>query len=285
MDARTLTQLKPLKASSSKSPRDGTVRQFAVPLCRLVKDGGRKETAEPPGFRVTGIDGAAVCVRRSGGTRSQRSVDRTSCADVRKSRWWIVRFASRGDRAVPESREPRRWMSWHPGSRNFVPPAGMPRRARRSAPGFRADPGRCEPPCDPDETGTEWDRRRDFSATRDERERCRRWRVTVDDGRVHRLWLSGSNNARRGCQAGRHWRPRRRSKPLKGKAQGRYRCETKPGGPRKERDARRLRKPVGVAQPGEANPVWVAFRSLMRRRATKPYEGMLPVSGPRRVIL
>jgi hypothetical protein len=99
------------------------------------------------------------------------------------------------------------------------------------------------------------------------------------------LWLNGSNNVRRGCQAGRLWRLRRRSKPLKGKAHGRYRYEIGPEGLRKERDARRLRKPEGVAQPGEANPVQVAFRSFMRRRAIKLYEGMLLVNGPRRVIL
>lgn len=117
---------------------------------------------------------------------------------------------------------------------------------------------------------------------------CRGRRATVDGDIVHRLWLNGSNNATRGCQAGRHWRLRRRSKPLKGKAQGRYRCETEPERLRKEQDARRLRKPVGVAQPGEANPVWVAFRSFIRRRATKPYEGMLAclrVNGSRWVIL
>jgi hypothetical protein len=117
---------------------------------------------------------------------------------------------------------------------------------------------------------------------------CRGRRATVDGGIVHRLWLSGSDHARRGCHAERHWRLRKRGKPLKGKAQGRYRYETEPEGPRKERDAKRLGKPEGVAQPGEANPVQVAFRSFTRRRATKPYEGMLArlrVSGPRWVIL
>lgn len=129
------------------------------------------------------------------------------------------------------------------------------------------------------------DRRRDISASRRKRGLCRSRRATADYGHVHGLWISGSNNAMRGCHAGRHWRLRKRSKPLKGKAQGRYRCEIKPERSRKEQNARRLKKPVGVAQPGEANPVWVAFRSFTRRRARKPYEGMLLVSGPRRVIL
>jgi hypothetical protein len=214
-----------------------------------------RETAEPPDFRVTGINGAVVWVTRSRGTQPQRSVARALCADVRKSRLWIVRFESRGGRPVLEKREPRRWMSRHLGSRNFVPAAGMPHRAQLSAPGLRADHGRCEPPCDPGETGSERDRRRDFSASRDEWGLCRWRRATANDGIVHRLWLNGSNNAKRGCQAGRHWRLRKRSKPLKGKAQGRYRCETKSERPRKERDAKRLRKPGGVAQPGEANSV------------------------------
>jgi hypothetical protein len=40
-----------------------------------------------------------------------------------------------------------------------------------------------------------------------------------------------------------------------------------------EECVRRLRKPVGAAQPGEANPVLVATIFCKRRRATKPQEG------------
>jgi hypothetical protein len=94
-----------------------------------------------------------------------------------------------------------------------------------------------------------------------------------------------SDNTRRGSRAERSRWPRRRSKPLKGKAQGRFRCETEPEGSREEQDVKRLRKPEGVAQPGEVNPVWVASRYLMRRRAAKLQEGMLLVSGPSRIIL
>jgi hypothetical protein len=44
-------------------------------------------------------------------------------------------------------------------------------------------------------------------------------------------------------------------KPLKEKPQRRHRRETKSDGCREEQRARRLRKPVGAAQPGAANPV------------------------------
>jgi hypothetical protein len=44
-------------------------------------------------------------------------------------------------------------------------------------------------------------------------------------------------------------------KPLKAKAQGRYRHETRPERLQAEQSVKRLRKPEGAAQPGEANPV------------------------------
>jgi len=49
-------------------------------------------------------------------------------------------------------------------------------------------------------------------------------------------------------------------KPLKVKAQGRDRHETRPEGLRAEQRVKRLRKPEGAAQPGEASPVQVAAR-------------------------
>jgi hypothetical protein len=61
-------------------------------------------------------------------------------------------------------------------------------------------------------------------------------------------------NATRGRQAERICWRRERNKPLKGEAQGRHRRETEPEGLREERNAKRLRKPEGVAQSGEANP-------------------------------
>lgn len=66
---------------------------------------------------------------------------------------------------------------------------------------------------------------------------------------------------------------RERSKPLKGKPQGRYRYETRPEGRWTEEDVRRPRKPGDVAQPGEVSPVQVAVPELMRRRATNPMGG------------
>jgi hypothetical protein len=52
----------------------------------------------------------------------------------------------------------------------------------------------------------------------------------------------------------------REGKPLKVEAQGRHRHETRPEGLRAEQSVKRLRKPEGAAQPGEANPVQVAAR-------------------------
>jgi hypothetical protein len=49
-------------------------------------------------------------------------------------------------------------------------------------------------------------------------------------------------------------------KPLKVKAQGRDRHETRPEGLRVEQSVKRSRKPEGAAQPGEASPVQVAAR-------------------------
>jgi hypothetical protein len=102
----------------------------------------------------------------------------------------------------------------------------------------------------------------------------------VSGGRVPALCrLSGisrdMDNARRGRQVERPGRLRGRMKTLKGEAQGRYRRETKPEGSREERGVRRLRKPVGAAQSGEANPASVASRFLRRRRVMKPHEGGL----------
>jgi hypothetical protein len=75
-------------------------------------------------------------------------------------------------------------------------------------------------------------------------------------------------------------RPRRESgfatgegKPLKAKAQGRYRHETRPGRVRAEQRVKRLRKPGGAAQPGEANPVLVAACICTRRRVKNAMEG------------
>lgn len=47
-------------------------------------------------------------------------------------------------------------------------------------------------------------------------------------------------------------------KPLKEKPHRRHRRETKSDGCREEQSARRLRKPEGAAQPGQASPVLVA---------------------------
>jgi hypothetical protein len=62
-------------------------------------------------------------------------------------------------------------------------------------------------------------------------------------------------------------------KPLKVEPHRRYRRETKPEGFREEQRAMRLRKPVGAAQPGEANLVWVASRCLKRQRGQEPQGG------------
>jgi hypothetical protein len=62
----------------------------------------------------------------------------------------------------------------------------------------------------------------------------------------------------------------REGNPLKGEPHERRRCETEPAGSRGEQGVRRLRKPEGVAQPGQASPVQVAPRHLMRCRGEKP---------------
>jgi len=96
-----------------------------------------------------------------------------------------------------------------------------------------------------------------------------------------------AGNVKRGRLAERSHRLRGRNEPLKGETHGRYRRETEPGGFREEQGARRLRKPEGAAQPGEANPVQVASRCLMRRRVNQPHEGSVVrrrlVSGHRAV--
>jgi hypothetical protein len=81
------------------------------------------------------------------------------------------------------------------------------------------------------------------------------------------------DNAMRGRRIERFGRLREGIKPLKGEAQGRYRCETKPGRLREEEGVKRLRKSEGAAQPGEVSPVWVASRCFKRRRAMKLQEG------------
>jgi hypothetical protein len=64
----------------------------------------------------------------------------------------------------------------------------------------------------------------------------------------------------------------RKGNPLKGEPHERRRCETKPARFRGEEGVKRLRKPEGAAQPGEANPVLVAPRYLVRCRGEKPQE-------------
>jgi hypothetical protein len=66
----------------------------------------------------------------------------------------------------------------------------------------------------------------------------------------------------------------REGKPLKGEPHECRRCETEPAGLRGEERVRRLRKPEGAAQPGEANPVLVAPRYLIRCRGEKPQESV-----------
>jgi hypothetical protein len=56
----------------------------------------------------------------------------------------------------------------------------------------------------------------------------------------------------------------RKGNPLKGEPQERRRYETEPAGSWGERSVKRLRKPEGAAQSGEANPAQVAPRYLMR---------------------
>ena len=48
------------------------------------------------------------------------------------------------------------------------------------------------------------------------------------------------------------------------KTQERRRHETRPAGLRAEQSVKRPRKSEGAAQPGEASPVWVASRYLIR---------------------
>jgi hypothetical protein len=62
-------------------------------------------------------------------------------------------------------------------------------------------------------------------------------------------------------------------KPLKVKTQGRYRHETRPERLRAEQSVKRLRKPEGAAQPGEASPVLVAARFCKRRRVRNSMKG------------
>jgi hypothetical protein len=65
-----------------------------------------------------------------------------------------------------------------------------------------------------------------------------------------------------------------RENPLKGEPQERSRYETGPAGSRGERGVRRLRKPGDAAQPGQASPVQVAPRHLMRCRGERPQESV-----------
>jgi hypothetical protein len=93
------------------------------------------------------------------------------------------------------------------------------------------------------------------------------------------------DNVKRGRRTERIRRLRGRNKPLKGEAQGRYRRETEPERFREERSAKRLKKPEGAAQPGEASPVQVASRCFIRRRAANLMRGVCFGSGSPWVIL
>ena len=62
-------------------------------------------------------------------------------------------------------------------------------------------------------------------------------------------------------------------KPLKVKAQGRYRHETRPERSWTEQSVKRLRKPEDAAQPGEESQAQVAVRFCKRRRAGNPRVG------------
>jgi hypothetical protein len=66
----------------------------------------------------------------------------------------------------------------------------------------------------------------------------------------------------------------REGKPLKGEPQECRRCETEPTGLRGEQGVRRLRKPGDAAQPGQASPVLVAPRYLIRCRGEEPQESV-----------
>jgi hypothetical protein len=87
----------------------------------------------------------------------------------------------------------------------------------------------------------------------------------------------------------------RKGNPLKGEPQERRRYETRPAGYRGERSVTRPRKPEDAAQPGQASPVQVAPRHLMRCRGEEPQESVsVPIhrlvrpetaDSPARVIL
>jgi hypothetical protein len=64
----------------------------------------------------------------------------------------------------------------------------------------------------------------------------------------------------------------RRGNPLQGESQERYRRERKPNGFREEQGVKGPRKPEDAAQPGQASPVQVASRYLMRCRDDEPQE-------------
>jgi hypothetical protein len=61
--------------------------------------------------------------------------------------------------------------------------------------------------------------------------------------------------------------------PLKAKAQGRYRHETRLDRLQAEGSVKRSRKPEDAAKPGEASPAYVAACFRKRRRAPNPMEG------------
>jgi hypothetical protein len=77
---------------------------------------------------------------------------------------------------------------------------------------------------------------------------------------------TGRYNGTKGRRRREAWPATEEGKPLKVETQGRFRHETRLGRSRAEQDVKRLRKPVGVAQPGQVSPVWVAARFRMRRR-------------------
>jgi hypothetical protein len=83
---------------------------------------------------------------------------------------------------------------------------------------------------------------------------------------------TADKNVMRGRVAERRSRRSGRGNLCRAKPHERHRRETKPEGPREEQGARRLRKPGGAAQPGEANPVQVASRCLKRWRGREPHE-------------
>jgi hypothetical protein len=132
---------------------------------------------------------------------------------------------------------------------------GPPRRGRpRGAPGLRALSGK--PGWASDPTG-----RRGLVSRRRHEKRRRFGGDAVatgqpaDEPHDPTSGAVRAGDVRRGRSIERSGRPRGRRKPLKGEPQGRYRRETEPGGPREEQNAKRRKKPGGVAQPGEASPV------------------------------